>query len=67
MTASELIQLLKEYPPDMEVFIDGYEGGYGDVTCVETLKITTERVNNEWYYGSHEQDDNGKEVVYIPR
>lgn len=65
MTVAELIQLLGEYSSDTIVIQDGYEGGYSYITCVETKRITEEAVNNAWYYGDYEEDENGREVIHI--
>ena len=39
MIVSELIELLKQQPPDRLVVVDGYEGGYMDVHQLETAKV----------------------------
>jgi hypothetical protein len=31
MTASELIKLLQEFPPDTKIVVRGYEDGYNDI------------------------------------
>ena len=60
MTVSELIAKLQEYPSDMLVMVNGYEGGYDDVK--ESLMSTQtvclnysdyDEVYNEDYYGQH--------------
>jgi hypothetical protein len=55
MTVNELIEHLKNYPPDMRVLTLGYEGGYDDVGEMRSEDVAF-NVNNEdtWYYGSHE-------------
>lgn len=53
MTIKELIQQLQQLDPDLHVFVHGYEGGYDDVTISEEKEIAL-NVNEEWYYGSHE-------------
>ena len=53
MTVSQLIEQLKNYPPDLRVVSRGYEGGYNDVDTFENLKIVLDH-NEEWYYGKHE-------------
>jgi len=53
MTTSQLIEQLKNYPPDLRVVSRGYEGGYDDVDSFEQLKLVL-NYNKEWYYGKHE-------------
>ena len=53
MTVAQLIDSLKNYPPDLPVVVSGYEGGYNDVDSFENVKIVL-GYNDEWYYGSHE-------------
>ena len=53
MTVAQLIEQLKNYPPDLPVVVSGYEGGYNDVDAFETIKIIRDH-NKEWYYGKHE-------------
>ena len=67
MTVEELIEKLAKFPPEMEVVVNGYEGGYTKLTEIEELKITNEPVNNAWYFGSYDEDDNGVAVILIPR
>ena len=74
MTTAELIELLKDYPQDALVVVDGYEGGICEVETISTTSIVKD-VNPEDYYGDHEEvcapgDYNGTErftAVYIPR
>ena len=56
MTVTQLIEALKNYPPDLPVVVSGYEGGYNDVDSFENVKIVL-GYNDEWYYGSHESVD----------
>jgi hypothetical protein len=52
MTASELIQHLKQLPPATKIVVRGYEDGYNDIT-----ELTKRRVKHnpdaEWYYGEY--------------
>lgn len=59
MTAKELIAHLKKLPPDTQILVSGYEGGYKDATAplIENRSIVKRDVNTEWYYGSHELED----------
>lgn len=53
MTVAQLIESLKNYPPDLPVVVSGYEGGYNDVDQFEHVNIVRD-YNKEWYYGKHE-------------
>jgi hypothetical protein len=58
MTIKELVAMLKDFPPDMPVIVNGYEGGYNDVSDVVSKKIVLDYNSPEtWYYGSHEDVD----------
>lgn len=67
MNINELIEQLKNYPPDMRVILNGYEGGYADVISLHKKEIYL-NVNSEWYYGSHEgasDNKNGDETALV--
>ena len=53
MNVDQLIKRLQMFPPDLRVVVSGYEGGYDDVDHLEQIKIAL-NVNDEWYYGKHE-------------
>jgi hypothetical protein len=53
MNALELIEKLKNYPPDTRIVVAGYEGGYEDVDDISEMKIVL-NYNTAWYYGKHE-------------
>ena len=54
MTASELIQLLAQYPPDLRVMVDGYEDGYDDLEqhliSVKEIRLDA---GKSWWEGRH--------------
>jgi len=52
MTVQELIDELQNYPKDMMVVVDGYEGGLNDLTGLEPIKVNL-NANTEWYYGTY--------------
>ena len=52
MTAAELIELLSKYPADMRVIVNGYEGGYDDITAPVKTPIKL-NFYKQWYYGPH--------------
>lgn len=58
MTVRELIDILKRHPDDLRVVLDGYEGGCEDVSegQIRRVKIAL-NVNEESYYGNHEESD----------
>lgn len=60
MNVRELIKTLKNYPPDMEVILSGYEGGYDNVTNVTQRDIKLD-VGRAWYYGKHAACDRDEE------
>lgn len=67
MTVLELIEKLKNYPEDMDVVLDGYEYGYGDIYGVYKLIVSKEKVNSKSWAGDYDEDENGRDVVYIQR
>lgn len=68
MTVKELIEKLKELDGELQVYRNGYEGGYTPVDYISDPREFLLDVNTEWYYGEHEEvdsryDDNeGKSV-----
>ena len=52
MTIAELIEALSQYDPSLPVVVQGYEGGYNDISILETLDIQF-NVNKKDYYGAH--------------
>lgn len=53
LTVSELIETLKNYPPDARVVVLGYEEGYDDITLVKEIAI--EPVEQpKWYIGRYD-------------
>ena len=61
MTTSELIEELKEYPPNMRVIISGYEGGFNDIKSLCEQEIALD-VNPEWFYGDHADGRGGRKI-----
>ncbi len=55
LTVGELIRLLSEYPEDLRVVVDGYEGGFDDLTndLIQRLPIGL-HVNKPKWEGPHE-------------
>jgi hypothetical protein len=57
-TIAELIEKLREFPQDARVIVNGYEGGYEDVTGVNAIPIKL-NVHTEDYYGPHDDPVRG--------
>ena len=65
MTKAELIEALSEYPDDTMVVVSGYEGGRKDVTEVDQIKLKL-NANVAWYYGPHEEEEDGDtDAIYL--
>lgn len=68
MTITELIAALQQFPnPDTtDVIVNGYEGGYVDLTSNHLVAIDVVcNANSSWWYGPHDDldsiyDDEGK-------
>jgi hypothetical protein len=56
MTVAELKKKLDEYDDGTRVIVDGYEGGFCDITELEEVDVVL-NVNDEWYYGPHSRPD----------
>ena len=62
MTVEEMVELLKGYPADLRVVVNGYEEGYDDVSpdriFVRRIQLNT---GDEWWQGRHgDADDSPK-------
>lgn len=55
MTVQELINQLQNLDPTLEVYVNGYEGGYDDVDKIEHIEVCRDFYYDEWYYGNHEE------------
>jgi hypothetical protein len=53
MKVRDLIQKLSEHDLELEVTVDGYEGGVTSNITLEEIQVHM-NVNTEWYYGKHE-------------
>jgi len=53
MTVAELIAALSRYNGSMRVTVQGYEGGYNDVSIIDTIPLKLNQ-NDKWYFGRHE-------------
>ena len=54
MTAKELINHLKDLPPEIRICVKGYEGGINYAEILRETKILRD-TNKKWYYGRHEE------------
>jgi hypothetical protein len=65
MTKAELIEMMREYPDDTMVVIQGYEGGLEDITEIEKIKLKL-NYNTSLFYGPHKEDDDGDtDAIYL--
>ncbi len=50
MTTAELIELLKTYPADLRVVVNGYEQGYDDLDadCLAVIPIALDTGKHDW-------------------
>jgi hypothetical protein len=62
MIVKELIEKLQALDPQLPALVNGYEGGCNDVSYISQIDIIRD-VNNEWYYGAHENVKNLHENV----
>lgn len=59
MKVKELIEELRKHDPEKIVVTNGYEGGYDEINAVAEIRLKL-NANTAWYYGNHEQDDDGE-------
>ena len=60
MTVQELINQLQTLDPKLEVYVNGYEGGYDDISKTELVRVCKGFYADDdlcWYYGDHEEFD----------
>lgn len=55
MTVEEIINILKEYPPDMRVLVKGYEGGYDNPDEIKEIEVYDRGKGG--YSGEYESTD----------
>lgn len=68
MTVKELIDVLSNEDPYMEVVVSGYEDGYDSIGTVRK-RYVIEDPNPRSYYGKYMEckNSNGKTVLLLPR
>ena len=55
MTVDELIEELRKYPGTYPVFVDGYEGGYDELTKEKIKRVFAKRLPRPApFYGTHD-------------
>lgn len=64
MTVGELFEELKKYRLEDLVLVEGYEGGFSDISVVQGRTVRLNRYKED-YYGPHELDSNGNQHAVI--
>ena len=64
MNVKELIEELSTLHTEALVVKSGYEGGLDNIQGARYIKVKL-NVNTVWYYGPHEEDKDGIEVVFV--
>jgi hypothetical protein len=68
MTKSTLIKKLSMYPNDTVIVLRGYEGGYGRIESLESLKVVGygyKKWFNSEFIESFDDEPEAKVVVYL--
>ena len=71
MTVKELAELLRKYPEDLRVVVNGYEDGYDDLSPerISVIKIQLDTQIHDWegqhsdFYGSEKETTDDAEIV----
>jgi len=66
MRIKELIEKLKSYPNDLKVLVDGYEGGFSEISVVTKTKVKL-NTNTESYNGPHDEVEGADTDVIVIR
>ncbi len=65
MTIKELINQLSDLPGDSRVLVQGYEGGYDDISDIRSL-LVQKQVEPAWYYGEYSSSEGqGEQAVLL--
>jgi len=59
LTVENLIKELQKYPKDLQVLVDGYEGGLDAILDTEIVNVSFD-ANKAWYYGAFEENESSK-------
>ena len=69
MTVNELLQLLKGYPPDLRVVVNGYEEGYDDLSpeqlSVVRVDLNTGKRRWEGRHGDPKERTDGEIIAAL--
>jgi hypothetical protein len=57
MNVKNLIEILKKYPEDNLILLEGYEGGLSEIGVIQESTVKLNQ-NKEDYYGPHEKSEN---------
>ena len=71
MTVKELVELLRKYPGDLRIVVNGYEEGYDDLSLerISVIKIQLDTQIHDWegqhsdFYGSEKEISDDTEIV----
>ncbi len=64
MTIKELKQKLDQFSDDMTVLVQGYEGGFSDISILKESKINLNFYDQDWN-GPHEEDSKSDHSAII--
>lgn len=65
MTAEELIEILKTFPPETRIFTSGYEGGYQNAGKPHNVRKFALHWydEEEWYFGPHQLCEDASDIA----
>lgn len=66
MTVAELMDLLRDLPPETRVLVEGYETGFDDIVELRPLEVFRYRNAREWdgeYQAKNEHSGQGSKTV----
>ncbi len=66
LNVKELIEKLCMFPEDQSVFVDGYEGGFSEISSVQNFNVKL-NVNKESYNGPHHETDDADTPAIVIR
>ena len=64
VTVKDLIEKLSSFPPNLPVFVEGYEGGFSDILVVKQVSIALNQHKEDWF-GPHEEDPDSKDCAVV--
>lgn len=64
MKVKELLEKLKQLPPDDMILIEGYEGGLSDPLPLKSVRVKLD-IHPESYYGPHDEADDGEINAHV--